>query len=81
MDNILIMSQTMRKKSNSNSSVVHDDEWHEKYAFILALLRRPYTLLVKDTLAKERDKLMDKLATYRMERALALENLKPHFNQ
>jgi hypothetical protein len=67
--------------TNSNSNRggnVLEEEWHQKYAFIINLLRKPHAVLVKESLIRERDKLCDKLTAYQMERNLVRDS---HLNR
>ncbi len=57
------------------SSVGIEGEWHQKYAFIVGLLRKPHVLLVKESLSRERDKLCNKLSAYRLERNIVRESI------
>lgn len=55
-----------------------EEEWHQKYAFLIQLLRKPHAVLVKESLSRERGKLGDKLAAYRLEKSLVRDSLKSH---
>lgn len=76
-------SGVLEKRSNCSinggkmgaSSVGLEGEWHQKYAFIVGLLRKPHVLLVKESLARERDKLCNKLSAYRLERNIVRESI------
>lgn len=57
------------------SSVGIEGEWHQKYAFIVGLLRKPHVLLVKESLSREREKLCNKLSAYRLERNIVRESI------
>lgn len=52
-----------------------DEEWHQKYAFIIGLLRKPHCVLLKESLNREQDKLTQKLNAYILERNLVLETI------
>lgn len=52
-----------------------EGEWHQKYAFIVGLLRKPHVLLVKDSLSRERDRLGNKLSAYKLERNIVRESI------
>jgi len=71
-------TQTMGNKSSSSDI---DEEWHQKYAFIIGLLRKPHSLLVKESLIREREKLFEKLNAYRLERNLVRDNIKKHIQK
>jgi hypothetical protein len=62
--------------NTSEASCFMDEEWHQKYAFIIGLLRKPHALMVKDSLIREREKLLEKLNAYRLERNLVRDSIK-----
>jgi hypothetical protein len=59
----------------------NEEEWHQKYAFIITLLQKPHAILVKGTLAREKEKLVEKLSAYRLERNLFRENINAHLKE
>ena len=73
----------MAKTSGSDVNHIHtietvnsiEEEWHQKYAFIIGLLRKPHALLIKESLTRERDKLTQKLNAYQLERNLVRESI------
>lgn len=78
--NIISASIVEILEGNSSNKVmmgtsVIEGEWHQKYAFILGLLRKPHVLLVKESLTRERDKLCNKLSAYRLERNIVRESI------
>ncbi|CAG7663388.1 unnamed protein product [Allacma fusca] len=52
-----------------------DEEWHQKYAFIIGLLRKPHAVLIKESLARERDKVSQKLQAYKLERSCVRDSI------
>lgn len=62
----------------SETSNFMEEEWHQKYAFIIGLLRKPHSVLVKESLSREREKLAEKLSAYRLERNLVRESMNKH---
>lgn len=78
-----------REKKRNSSTNTHsdcatpnnntiDEEWHQKYAYIIGLLRKPHYLLVRESLMREREKCTDKLNAYRLERKLLHQSLTRH---